>query len=1438
MNTENREFWIVKNISSYKLTFGDLPKVPSIKPGEIENLLKYATKEEIGQSKVLIYYTKNKLIEFNKIIDDTSLICPSDYISKSITSVEEDEMEYKSTNYYTKSETYTKNEVNQLIGQSSSNLLIVRKNPLSGQFSSVYDAIKSISDASSTNRYTIKIESGIYAEKELEVPSYVYINGENLGGTIIVPDGEHHIFIMSNMTSLSDLTISGRNISGKAAVKIDNCGNFIVLSNLFISGCDYGIYYTVSDTDSYFFTRNLAFTDITSSCIKLESTNNKICYINSIDTVVTITENSTNTLNAIDLSGDTTQMILQVASFEGIDNTGNAIKISNGAKINNSSTRFAYWDKAIYVDDIGENPNVVIEIPDFFENNDNIYIENETCYGFSSGLSEYYKNTIPLESPFYIEGQDPNVITVGHKGCNFTSIKEAIDSITDNRNDNRYLIQVAAGLYEEDSITLKQYVVIQGVAEQSTIISLKENPTSPWLFDNNNQRACGINYLVFTNILKDQCVIKYRGNALKIDHCRFRDEVNLCVDARGIIGNSYNYCIIDNCTSASSSSYIKLFQMSNSSALYDSLLSISNFTTLSPIKSIGDVGTPYENYTGVKCRVQIQNCRFIGDGTDNGISVSDGAFIQIMGSDIQGFTKGFYTENNGDGPSMTIIGSVFDSNSDKNIDINHPLTTGTLNCITEISKVNINDTASQNISSLIQDKNEGSTLMSAGIHIGENPSIATDFTNAFSHGYPAGLISGGELSVKSGLTLTVAEGNGYLYPSAPEDSFIKDISWQSKDITVGANKSLIIYIDANGDLNSSESTPSFFSTIVVGRVVTLSSSVLFFSSSARNISAVSSKFEKIFRYYLGPIYRSGSTVSYSGLHLNVSEGNYCYSTSEYSPEGGTPISFSTWYRQGLWYTITENQIDVPNNKYDNGTGTLHDLDVGDYYVKHLLLVYGGEESESYFLVYGQQQFDSLSSAETGPIPIIPSPLGLNVTTLAAIIVKSGDTAISEIIDLRPTLVTRTSTGFSSTSDHNSLSNLTTGDPHTQYLPVDGSRPIEATMNLNKNNIINAGTIQVYGSSDSINISSHASRHVINGHDAFTFAAPVSNLSSTSTNYAGNTSSLNCSNHTHAIDAFSTNTAGLVKRDASGDFSARIITATLRGNSDTVTGFSGSSGKILTVQKSITLTSNDDTSIVTFPSGTSTLLSTSGSAANLTNWPTFNQNTTGTAYSVTGTNVVSNSNLSQMQAYTIKGNNLSGISNASDLTASQVVSILPSFIGDTGSGGVKGLVPAPSSGDSASNKFLKADGAWGIPIIVYYGHMYNSGSSQTVTVSNTGTFYRIPGNMISGLTYGTVFQNSRELLISNSGIYMISWSISATTVNTNETFAGTIMVDNIASNSSIASGSIFKVSQPQCISGYNILNITGGQIISLGVANLTAASDIIVYYANLSISKIS
>ena len=68
----------------------------------------------------------------------------------------------------------------------------------------------------------------------------------------------------------------------------------------------------------------------------------------------------------------------------------------------------------------------------------------------------------------------------------------------------------------------------------------------------------------------------------------------------------------------------------------------------------------------------------------------------------------------------------------------------------------------------------------------------------------------------------------------------------------------------------------------------------------------------------------------------------------------------------------------------------------------------------------------------------------------------------------------------------------------------------------------------------------------------------------------------------------------------------------------------------------------------------------------------------------------------MSTNTLKGNNTSTTANAVDLTPAQATAMLNPMVGDLGSGGTQGLVPAPNPGDAAAGKYLQAGGIWSIP----------------------------------------------------------------------------------------------------------------------------------------------
>jgi hypothetical protein len=74
--------------------------------------------------------------------------------------------------------------------------------------------------------------------------------------------------------------------------------------------------------------------------------------------------------------------------------------------------------------------------------------------------------------------------------------------------------------------------------------------------------------------------------------------------------------------------------------------------------------------------------------------------------------------------------------------------------------------------------------------------------------------------------------------------------------------------------------------------------------------------------------------------------------------------------------------------------------------------------------------------------------------------------------------------------------------------------------------------------------------------------------------------------------------------------------------------------------------------------------------------------------------VANAALANVATNTVKGRSAAGTGAASDLSMATLTAMLNAFVGDGGSGGTKGLVPAPDPGAAAAGQVLKASGSFG------------------------------------------------------------------------------------------------------------------------------------------------
>jgi len=116
---------------------------------------------------------------------------------------------------------------------------------------------------------------------------------------------------------------------------------------------------------------------------------------------------------------------------------------------------------------------------------------------------------------------------VGISGTDFTSVKDALDSITDNSSTNRYTINVAPGVYIIDNslgvIPLKNFCNISAMGIRSTIF-IPIDPTQDMFLGASFSHLIGI---VFSGNTGSSWILKHEnpGNTY-IEQCVLRDCAN------------------------------------------------------------------------------------------------------------------------------------------------------------------------------------------------------------------------------------------------------------------------------------------------------------------------------------------------------------------------------------------------------------------------------------------------------------------------------------------------------------------------------------------------------------------------------------------------------------------------------------------------------------------------------------------------------------------------------------------------------------------------------------------------------------------------------------------------------------------------------------------------------------------------------------------------
>jgi len=1057
-------------------------------------------------------------------------------------SVSDTELQYISTlSSNAQTQLNAKIEANNAL-LSIQNVKMVKKNPGTGEYSTIASAIAAINsagDVSATNRYVIYIGPGVYSESLLTVPSYVYLVGKHIAATIIEPNASNHNVInLSSNSGLVNLTVQNAG-SGYSGVYANDVGDFSLMHKCSISNCDIGVWQRSNAVDSFLYLEYIDFVDCSTNSIKVTNAATKESFLNCEN--LFIQYSSTNPSDAVLIDGEYCECNMTGAQFIGADTLGNAVRITNGGYLNFGGGRIEDWGKAFYVDSSGSNPYLKLQAVDLDDNTKDIIVDNSTCTGYYMGSITLSTMEIDPDAPFFLANNDSQIITVAKKGGNFTSVKDAVDSISDSSATKRYVVFVGPGTFSERTITMKQYVYIAGTTGKLATI-IEQNAADTHLIETNVNCAI-VNCFLRGVTGSGKATIRYTGNRFRLIDCRVGGGQTF-VDAQNVTGASGNSLWITRCSLANGVSIVDFLKVSDDGA------NIVDVFIEGVVLLDGGGITNFATITGSYTKVHILNSliRLADiDALGYGISISDGSDLRMLGCELGRYTTALLVPNSGAAPNIIVNSCIFRLDSVKDIDVAHLGATGAISATCVTSKVTINSSCS--VGAQIFDSENGATTLVGDLYIGSTLSNAQNYTDALQKSQPVGVIYGGSLTA-TGLVVTASAGDGYLMTGTPPDDYAKYVEWAEGSTTVLANTDSYIYINSSGVVQNAASQPNIFQTIILGKVRSSASGIIFFQDIDVEADNCEIKLERTLRKGMGPIFPpTGCTVSenVTPFHLNVEGGYYYYGTHEYNPTGGTNITWTRWYRNGTGGWTTSSQSAVDNVYYDNNAVALASIPAGKF-IKHSLYIVNDGTHESYHLVYAQAYYDSGLEAQNGPISTPPGTWSDNIVRIATIIVQEGATSIEDILDERARLGF-TASASAVVTDHGGLTGLA-DDDHTAYLLVNGTRAMSGNLDLGTNDIENVGVI------NSIDIASHGTRHDPNGLDAVTTGTP-STLTASTINDEGLAGSLARSDHTHAITNASANTPStIVSRDGSGNFSAGTITANLTGD---VTGdVSGSS----------------------------------------------------------------------------------------------------------------------------------------------------------------------------------------------------------------------------------------------------------------------------------------
>jgi hypothetical protein len=390
----------------------------------------------------------------------------------------------------------------------------------------------------------------------------------------------------------------------------------------------------------------------------------------------------------------------------------------------------------------------------------------------------------------------------------------------------------------------------------------------------------------------------------------------------------------------------------------------------------------------------------------------------------------------------------------------------------------------------------------------------------------AATAAGSYVTDAGGLNVDVANGTGWIHRGSPYFD-ATEVAWEDDTLLLTGSATNYVFINPDTLLLTHGVSVPADNAILLAIVVCAVADVRFIHSVEIDGSDRDFALETYLRTTRRVVLKDGLAISEgsTAVKLDLDDGCYYYGLLEEEIIGGSDISWSYFYGTG-GATEIAGVLSLDTTQYDNA-GALAAMTPTWYRNDTVYVTSDGRVSIILGNVQKETQGEILLIDAQDP----PSFLEPTYFLLARVTVREG-VGIDTITDLRPVANWGAAGGGGVAGDHSLLTHLLV-DSHPQYLPLSGTRPMGAALDMGTNAIVACTTINGVDPED------HHTRHEPGGLDALATAAPT-DVQIGDIADEGNDPSFARSDHVHGVssgapvDVGDANDAGTASTFSSSD----------------------------------------------------------------------------------------------------------------------------------------------------------------------------------------------------------------------------------------------------------------------------------------------------------------